>query len=174
MNTMPDQILLTMGEKTIRMVHGSPLAVNQLLWESTPDEALEVRLEASGTDVLLSAVCSAVEPHYHRHTSAGGGGLLGKKHASPGGRVNTVQTAVCTYTGLHWEREIDGRKLVNVGVIGHPANDGRTEVWYALLRQSSGEVEAEFIPVAYDHEALARQMREEGLPEPFVETILTG
>jgi hypothetical protein len=86
----------------------------------------------------------------------------------------TVQTAVCTYTGLHWEREIDGRKLVNVGVIGHPANDGRTEVWYALLRQSGGEVEAEFIPVAYDHEALARQMREEGLPEPFVETILTG
>ena len=133
MNTFPDQILLTMGEKTIRMVHGSPLAVNEFLWESTPDEALKARLEASGTDFLL-----------------------------------------CTHTGLHWEREIDGRKLVNVGAIGRPANDGRTEVWYALLRESGGEVAVEFVPVAYHHEALARQMREEGLPEPFVETILTG
>ncbi len=133
MHTLPDQILLKMGEKTIRMVHGSPLAVNEFLWESTPDDALKMRLEASGTDLLL-----------------------------------------CTHTGLHWEREIDGRRLANVGAIGRPANDGRAEVWYALLRESGGEVETEFVPVAYDHEALAHQMREEGLPEPFVETILTG
>jgi len=133
MNTFPDHILLKLGEKTVRMVHGSPLAVNEFLWESTPDEALKARLEASGTDLLL-----------------------------------------CTHTGLHWEREIDGRRLVNVGAIGRPANDGRTEVWYAILRESEGGVETEFVPVAYDHETLARQMREENLPEPFVETILTG
>jgi hypothetical protein len=28
--------------------------------------------------------------------------------------------------------------------------------------------------VAYDHDQLATEMREEGLPEEFVETILTG
>ncbi|CAN5124247.1 hypothetical protein BH24ACT19_BH24ACT19_10880 [soil metagenome] len=133
MNTFPDQILLTMGGKTIRMVHGSPFAVNEFLWESTPDDVLGLRLNESGTDLLL-----------------------------------------CTHTGLHWQREINGRKLVNVGAIGRPANDGRTEVWYAILREAEGGVEAEFVPVAYDHEALADQMREEGLPEPFVETILTG
>ena len=32
----------------------------------------------------------------------------------------------------------------------------------------------DFVPVAYDHEALAREMRSEELPEEFVETILTG
>ncbi len=64
--------------------------------------------------------------------------------------------------------------MVNVGAIGRPANDGRTEVWYALLREEDGEVRTEFVPVAYDHEELARRMREEGLPEPFVETILSG
>lgn len=133
MNTFPDHILLTMGEKTIRMVHGSPFAVNEFLWESTPDDVLGLRLNESGTDLLL-----------------------------------------CTHTGLHWQREINGRRLVNVGAIGRPANDGRTEVWYAILREARGEVEVEFVPVAYDHEALADQMREEGLPEPFVETILTG
>ncbi len=133
MHAMPDQILLTMGAKTIRMVHGSPLAVNEFLWESTPRDVLKMRLDASGADLLL-----------------------------------------CTHTGLHWEKEMDGRRLVNVGAIGRPANDGRTEVWYALLREEDGEVRTEFVPVAYDHEELARRMREEGLPEPFVETILTG
>jgi hypothetical protein len=32
----------------------------------------------------------------------------------------------------------------------------------------------EFIPVDYDHHALADEMRREKLPEAFVETILTG
>ncbi len=65
---------------------------------------------------------------------------------------------------------------MNVGALGRPANDGRTEVWYALLRPGAdgGPPEAELVPVAYDHEALAGEMRAEGLPEEFVETILTG
>ena len=32
----------------------------------------------------------------------------------------------------------------------------------------------ELLELPYDHEALAAEMREEGLPEEFVETILTG
>ena len=32
----------------------------------------------------------------------------------------------------------------------------------------------EFIPVAYDHQRLAGEMRAEKLPEEFVETILSG
>jgi hypothetical protein len=32
----------------------------------------------------------------------------------------------------------------------------------------------EFVPVAYDHPRLANEMRAEGLPEEFVETVLTG
>jgi hypothetical protein len=80
---------------------------------------------------------------------------------------------LCTHTGIHWQRGLpDGSRFLNVGAVGRPANDGRTEVWYALL--TAGSVEAEFIPVAYDHEALGREMREEGLPEEFIETIRTG
>ena len=30
------------------------------------------------------------------------------------------------------------------------------------------------MPVAYDHAAMANEMRDERLPEEFVETILTG
>jgi len=81
-----------------------------------------------------------------------------------------------THTGIHWQRRLadaPGRGLVNVGAIGRPANDGRTDVWYALLT-ASDPIQVEFRPVAYDHPRLAAEMREEGLPEEFVETILTG
>jgi hypothetical protein len=32
----------------------------------------------------------------------------------------------------------------------------------------------EFIPIEYDHHALAQEMRAEKLPEEFIETIETG
>lgn len=90
---------------------------------------------------------------------------------------------LCTHTGLQWHRRLpSGGDVVNVGVIGRPANDGRTNVWYTLL--SAGRdgdllggddaLEVELVPLAYDHAALAADMRRAELPEPFVETVLTG
>ena len=84
---------------------------------------------------------------------------------------------LCTHTGLHWHRHLpSGRDVVNVGVIGRPANDGRTDVWYCLL-EDRGELEplaVEVVPLRYDHHALADEMRREGLPEEFVDTVLSG
>lgn len=84
-----------------------------------------------------------------------------------------------THTGMKWHRrlESDGAgaaHAVNVGAIGRPENDGRTEVWYALLTASGRDLQVEFVPLAYDHERLAAEMRAEGLSEEFVETVLTG
>ncbi|KPK57747.1 MAG: metallophosphoesterase [Gemmatimonas sp. SG8_38_2] len=82
---------------------------------------------------------------------------------------------LCTHTGLHWSRELsEGRLFVNVGAIGRPANDGNTQVWYTMLSARGGGASVEFIAVPYDHEALAEEMSEEGLPEEFIETIRTG
>jgi hypothetical protein len=82
----------------------------------------------------------------------------------------------CTHTGLHWSRFVEkGRGVVNVGALGRPANDGRTNVWFTMLEaEDGGGVRAEFVPVAYDHERLAREMEGEGLPAEFVETVRTG
>jgi diadenosine tetraphosphatase ApaH/serine/threonine PP2A family protein phosphatase len=84
----------------------------------------------------------------------------------------------CTHTGVPWERRLpDGRGIVNVGAIGRPANDGRLNVWYALLHAdpaSPGGVRTEFVPLAYDHARLAREMEAEGLPPEFIETVHTG
>ena len=80
-----------------------------------------------------------------------------------------------THTGIHWHRELsDGRQFINVGVLGRPENDGRTNVWYTLLTSDAGTTNVEFVPLEYDHQRLAREMRDEKLPEEFVETVLTG
>ncbi len=84
-----------------------------------------------------------------------------------------ADTLLCTHTGIPWQRLLPGgTRIVNVGAVGRPANDGRTGVWYAWL--PAGSDDAEFIPVRYDHEALALEMEAERLPAAFLETIRTG
>jgi predicted phosphodiesterase len=85
-----------------------------------------------------------------------------------------AEVLVCGHTGIPWHRALpSGRHVVNVGAIGRPANDGRTEVWYAAL-ELDAEVRVELRPVAYDHAALAREMEAEDLPVEFIETVRTG
>jgi hypothetical protein len=82
---------------------------------------------------------------------------------------------VCTHSGIHWHKQIaPKRHVINAGVIGRPANDGRTNVWYTMLTVRDGGADVDFVPVDYDHASLAREMREEHLPPEFIETIETG
>jgi hypothetical protein len=90
-------------------------------------------------------------------------------------RDHDADVLMVTHTGIPWQRTLpDGKLVVNVGAIGRPANDGRREVWYAVVEESSDGVRAELLPVAYEHEKLAKAMRAEKLPPEFVETIETG
>lgn len=80
-----------------------------------------------------------------------------------------------THTGIPWQRQIGPESwYVNVGAVGRPANDGRSHVWYALLGAADRALDVAFVPVDYDRETLADEMREERLPEEFIETIRTG
>jgi pyruvate-formate lyase-activating enzyme/diadenosine tetraphosphatase ApaH/serine/threonine PP2A family protein phosphatase len=81
---------------------------------------------------------------------------------------------LCTHTGLPWVKRVDGCLVANVGVLGRPANDGRREVWYALVDLEDGRADVEHVPLAYDWRAQARSMRAAGIPEAFVATIETG
>ncbi len=81
---------------------------------------------------------------------------------------------MCTHSGLPWTKQVGQTLVVNVGVLGRPANDGRLEVWYALVELVDGTVTAELVPLAYDWQAQAASMRAGGLPEAFVETVETG
>ena len=135
MGTLPGQLRLAMGGRTLLLCHGSPRRINEFLWRSTtPDAFIRKLLREHETDLI-----------------------------------------VCTHTGLHWKRLLEpGRGLINAGALGRPANDGRTNVWLTIVEQVQGDLDAEFVPVVYDHRRLAREMKAEGLPEEFAETILTG
>ena len=88
---------------------------------------------------------------------------------------NRCHAVLCTHTGLHWHRRLpSGRDAVNVGVIGRPANDGKSNVWYALLTATDDVLDVKLHPLTYDHESLAAEMRRERLPEEFTSTILSG
>ncbi len=149
MGDLPARRRVLVGGRELLLVHGSPRRVNEFLFQSTsPDAFLEVLLDQHRCDALL-----------------------------------------CTHTGLHWHRRLpSGRDAVNVGVIGRPANDGRPEVWYALLEAReaaaadllaptedlAGGIGVELVPVRYDHQAMAAEVRRARLPEEFAETLLSG
>jgi predicted phosphodiesterase len=79
-----------------------------------------------------------------------------------------------THTGVKWHRDLgNGRHVVNVGALGRPENDGTPRVWYAVLTIDA-TIAVEFIPIEYDHQGLAADMRAERLPVEFVDTILSG
>jgi hypothetical protein len=75
--------------------------------------------------------------------------------------------------GPHPDRSVEILREAGVP-IGRPANDGQTRVWYAVLDLTGEAPDAAFIPLRYDHERLAEEMRAEGIAEPFVKTVETG
>jgi predicted phosphodiesterase len=88
---------------------------------------------------------------------------------------NRADVVLATHTGIRWQRSLSGgRRFVNVGVLGRPENDGRTNVWCTLLRHDARGLVVEYIPVEYDYLRLIDEMRDEGLPNAFQETIATG
>jgi predicted phosphodiesterase len=159
---LPAELRFELDGVRFLLCHGSPRQTNEFLWESTTSTQFLDRLaDDTRADIVLA-----------------------------------------THTGIHWERALsEGRRFVNVGVLGRPENDGSTNVWYTIVStgadagQGSGragenpkptgtalweqdnkqlQFNVEFIPLAYDHQRLAREMHEEQLPPEFVETILTG
>jgi len=91
-------------------------------------------------------------------------------------REYAADAIVTTHTGIKWRRDLpDSRHFVNVGVLGRPENDGQTNVWYTILGHSNDAgFHAEFIPIQYDHQRLAKEMQSERLPSEFVETVKAG
>jgi predicted phosphodiesterase len=89
-------------------------------------------------------------------------------------REHDTDVILATHTGIKWHRQlVNDRHFVNVGVLGRPENEGRTNVWYAIVG-ARPNFTVEFVPVEYDHQRLVSEMRAEKLPEEFVATVLTG
>lgn len=148
MRTLATEHREMVGGVALHLVHGSPLAVNDFWWESLPDDAHRMRIDASGADVIC---CTHSGLPWTRHFPDG---AVGEQAAGPGVDRDTL--------------------VVNVGVLGRPANDGGQHVWYALLDCEDGTATAELVALDYDWPAHAASMREAGLPEAFTQAVETG
>lgn len=145
MRDLPPEIRFELDGFRFLLCHGSPRKTNEFLWESTTStHFLDRLLTEANADIVLG-----------------------------------------THSGIHWKRRLsDGRLFVNAGVLGRPENDGKTNVWYTIVdTDRAGEdrpalnadsVSVSFIPLVYDHERLAAEMRSENLPEEFITTIREG
>ena len=81
---------------------------------------------------------------------------------------------IAGHCGLPFESKQDDQLWLNPGVIGMPANDGSTEVWYAILNDNDGAFNFEHHTFAYNYKLTSELMHNGILPEEYARTIVTG
>lgn len=77
------------------------------------------------------------------------------------------------HCGLPYSQKLGEAYWINAGVIGMPANDGSTAVWYLEIKAGK-EFDFSHEAFGYDHKTAAARMRKAGLPEAYAKTLETG
>ena len=77
------------------------------------------------------------------------------------------------HTHKPWHREIDGIHFVNTGSVGRPKY-GDPRAGYVLLELGAATPRVELVRVPYDVQRTIAGVRSAGLPEDFVEFLLSG
>lgn len=75
------------------------------------------------------------------------------------------------HCGLPFADDVKDKLWLNAGVIGMPANDADTRVWYAVMEEDNTY---NFHRFAYNNELTADLMQENNLPQQYAHTILDG
>lgn len=78
------------------------------------------------------------------------------------------------HCGLPFADGREGKKWLNPGVIGLPANDGTSRVWCLLLEDSTQGLRFRHLPFHYDHDTAYTLMKSQGLPSAYADTLLSG
>lgn len=78
------------------------------------------------------------------------------------------------HCGLPFHDVNNGQAWLNPGVIGMPANDGTTRVWYMLLHPSEGTLRFTHESFIFDYEETFARMLEEELPIAYAKTLTSG
>lgn len=78
------------------------------------------------------------------------------------------------HCGLPFSQSVNGKHWLNAGVIGMPANDGKSHVWYMTIEMIDGQLKYEHHQLQYDYEKAANLMDEKGLVPSYAQTLRTG
>ena len=84
-----------------------------------------------------------------------------------------ADTLVFGHTHKPWVREFGGVLFVNCGSVGKP-KDGDPRAGFAVLRSGERHPEVTIERVAYDAEAVAREVAAAGLPEEYAEKLVAA
>ncbi|MDO5969748.1 metallophosphoesterase family protein [Flavivirga aquimarina] len=88
--------------------------------------------------------------------------------------VDNYDMIVGGHCGLPFHHEKDHKIWLNPGVIGMPANDGNSSVWYAILGDDNGILNYEHHTLNYNYKLTNKLMQNGLLPEEYARTIITG
>lgn len=81
---------------------------------------------------------------------------------------------IAGHCGLPFHQSIKEKIWLNPGVIGMPANDGTTKVWYMLLEIKKGKIHYTHRSFDYNHMATQQLMYKNHLPEAYADTLSSG
>jgi predicted phosphodiesterase len=98
-------------------------------------------------------------------------GVVAEECAKAGDDVDVVVAGHC---GLPFVARTGRVTWFNAGVIGMPANDGTTDVWYGLVTPTPQGVTLSTHRLAYDHQGAAAAMRRLGYANGYARTLVTG
>ncbi len=81
---------------------------------------------------------------------------------------------VAGHCGLPFHHQEKEQLWLNPGVIGMPANDGNSSVWYAILDDSKETFNFTHYTLDYNYKLTSKLMQNGLLPEEYSRTIVTG
>jgi putative phosphoesterase len=87
--------------------------------------------------------------------------------------AETDDVLVFGHTHRPWVHDFGGVRFVNCGSVGKP-KDGDPRGAFAVLRDGESAVDVTIERVAYDAEAVAREVAQAGLPREFADKLVTA
>lgn len=85
-----------------------------------------------------------------------------------------ADVTIAGHCGLPFVAPVGQHIWFNPGVIGMPANDGTTDVWYGLIRATELGVSLTTHRLAYDHVGASAAMRRFGYANGYARSLITG
>ncbi|RYM32835.1 metallophosphoesterase [Brumimicrobium glaciale] len=83
-----------------------------------------------------------------------------------------VDVIVAGHCGIPFMQQLDKSYWINPGVIGMPANDGTTRVWYVVYNSKTSSFSIHSLE--YDFKKASEEMIQKNLPIEYVKTIVDG
>ncbi|SDS35324.1 Calcineurin-like phosphoesterase superfamily domain-containing protein [Polaribacter sp. KT25b] len=93
---------------------------------------------------------------------------------NPNFKATNSNVIIAGHCGLPFSHQQENKIWLNPGVIGMPANDGNSSVWYAILDDANDQFSFTHKTLDYNYKLTSKLMRNGLLPEEYSRTIVTG